>query len=412
MDGIDGYIKAHAPKAAVVMGGGFVGLEMAEAFAKRGLRTTVVEFLPTVMAAMDAGFGRRVAGELRANGVEVRVALVRGSLALCCVYIRLCSRSRAAALPPPQINPKQVRTGVGVTAYHPETQEVELSDGSRVPAGIVLVSVGVRPELDLARKCGECVYVVVGGWEEDVPNPLCPLFYPSSFINRQTKPITARTPGVAISDKTGAVPVDEHLRTSDPSIFAAGDMVEVCHKVSGRQVRSVGCLSVPVHVAARDRAVHSTCAHTHIHMHQQNRSAWASRGRPTAKGASRAPMPWGSTSATRACSGPGTVRLRVYVYLCVCWHVVVIVMSREKTASRLTPTYPHTSQPNNGSVCQIFGATVASTGLSEKAARDAGFKVGVAEIVKEHHAGACMGFVCLVHGTPPSIVSIHLTHTQ
>lgn len=42
--------------------------------------------------------------------------------------------------------------------------------------------------------------------------------------------------GVAVSDKTGAVLVDEQLRTSDPCIFAAGDMVEVCHKVSGRQV--------------------------------------------------------------------------------------------------------------------------------------------------------------------------------
>lgn len=134
MDGIDGYIKAHAPAAAVVMGGGFVGLEMAEAFAKRGLRTTVVEFLPTVMAAMDAGFGRRVAGELRANGVEVR-------------------------------------TGVAVKAYHPEAQEVELSDGSRVPAGIVLVSVGVRPELDLARKCGAFGDVGGGCMGRDVHAP-------------------------------------------------------------------------------------------------------------------------------------------------------------------------------------------------------------------------------------------------
>lgn len=39
------------------------------------------------------------------------------------------------------------------------------------------------------------------------------------------------------------------------------------------------------------------------------------------------------------------------------------------------------------SVCQIFEATAASTGLNEKAARDAGFNVGVAEIVSNHHAG-------------------------
>ena len=71
MDAIHGYIDANNPKSAVVMGGGFVGLEMAEAFQKRGLKTTVVELLPTVMAVMDRGFGRRVADELRANGVDV-----------------------------------------------------------------------------------------------------------------------------------------------------------------------------------------------------------------------------------------------------------------------------------------------------------------------------------------------------
>jgi NADPH-dependent 2,4-dienoyl-CoA reductase/sulfur reductase-like enzyme len=54
---------------------------------------------------------------------------------------------------------------VGVKAYHPEAQEVELSDGSRIPAAIVLFSVGVRPELELARKCGAWG-VGVEGWFE------------------------------------------------------------------------------------------------------------------------------------------------------------------------------------------------------------------------------------------------------
>jgi len=65
-----------------------------------------------------------------------------------------------------------------------------------------------------------------------------------------------------------------------------------------------------------------------------------------------------------------------------------------------SPPPPQTHHP---SVCQIFGATVASTGLSEKAARDAGFHVGVAEIVKEHHAGKRGGPGCvwpeIVNGT-------------
>ena len=73
MDAIDAYMNDKSPQTAVVVGGGFVGLEMAEAFQKRGLKTTVVELLPTVMSVMDPGFGRRVADELMANGVQVRM---------------------------------------------------------------------------------------------------------------------------------------------------------------------------------------------------------------------------------------------------------------------------------------------------------------------------------------------------
>jgi len=72
MDAIEDYIKKESPNSAVVVGGGFVGLEMAEAFRKRGMKTTIVELLPTVMAAvMDPAFGRRVADELRKNDVQV-----------------------------------------------------------------------------------------------------------------------------------------------------------------------------------------------------------------------------------------------------------------------------------------------------------------------------------------------------
>jgi len=72
---------------------------------------------------------------------------------------------------------------------------VELSDGKRVDAGLVLLSVGVRPELTLARQAG----LTIG--------------------------------------PSGGLLVDEHLRTSDPSIYAAGDMTEIVQKVSGKKVR-------------------------------------------------------------------------------------------------------------------------------------------------------------------------------
>lgn len=159
MDAINAYIETAKPKHAVVIGGGFVGLEMAEAFHMRGIHTTVVELASTVMAVMDTGFGHRVANELRANGVDVY-------------------------------------TGVAIKAYDATTQEVEMSDGRRLPADLLLFSVGVRPELGLAKKAG-----------------------------------------LLISETTGALVVNDRLQTSNSDIFAAGDMVEVQHHISGRAVR-------------------------------------------------------------------------------------------------------------------------------------------------------------------------------
>jgi NADPH-dependent 2,4-dienoyl-CoA reductase/sulfur reductase-like enzyme/rhodanese-related sulfurtransferase len=228
MDRLHGYIQEARPGSAVVVGGGFIGLEMAEAFRKRGLATTVVELLPTVMGVMDREFGQQVAGELTANGV-------------------------------------QVITGVGVKAVHPADRTVELTDGRRVPAGLVLFSVGVRPELTLARAAG----LALG--------------------------------------PSGGLQVDERLQTSDPDVYAAGDMCEVTQRISGRKVR------VPLAGPA-------------------NR-----QGRIAATNALGGSMRYGGATGT--------------------------------------------------SVVKVFEATAGLTGLTEKAARDAGLEVGVAVIHKEHHAG-------------------------
>jgi NADPH-dependent 2,4-dienoyl-CoA reductase/sulfur reductase-like enzyme/rhodanese-related sulfurtransferase len=158
MDRIQAFLESDKPAAAVIAGGGFIGLEMAEAFSKRGIATTVVELLPTLMSGMDPEFGGLIAARLRDRGVGVV-------------------------------------TGTALKAVLPASREVELADGRRLPAGLVLFSVGVRPELELARRAG----LAMG--------------------------------------EAGGLLVDEHLRTSDPRIWAAGDMSEILHKVSGRKVR-------------------------------------------------------------------------------------------------------------------------------------------------------------------------------
>ena len=158
MDRLHDYLETAKPASAVVVGGGFIGLEMAEAFAKRGLATTVVELLATVMATMDREFGVAIAGELGERSVKVI-------------------------------------TSAQVARVLENERQVELADGRRIDAGVVLFSVGVRPELTLAKQAG----LKLGA--------------------------------------SGGLGVDEFLRTSDPDIYAAGDMVEVTHRISGRQVR-------------------------------------------------------------------------------------------------------------------------------------------------------------------------------
>lgn len=156
MDRLHAKIESEKPKTAVIIGGGFIGLEMAEALTRQGISTTVVEQLATVMANFDPEFGHQITSTLEANGVSVM-------------------------------------TGVKVESII--DHQVILSDGKMIPAELVLLSVGVKPELMLARKAGLEIGV------------------------------------------SGGLLVDQRLRTSDPDIFAAGDMLEIIHIVSGRPVR-------------------------------------------------------------------------------------------------------------------------------------------------------------------------------
>ncbi|MEX2443949.1 MAG: FAD-dependent oxidoreductase [Alkalispirochaeta sp.] len=156
MDRIDSALSEHEPKSAVVVGGGFIGLEMVEALAKRGLVVSLVEMAPQVMPNLEAEFSGFLTQELQDYGVDLHL-------------------------------------GVSLSAV--EDGRVQLSDGATLDADFVLLSVGVRPTLALAKEAG----LEMGS--------------------------------------AGGLKVDTSLRTSDPSIFAAGDMVEIEHVTMGRTVR-------------------------------------------------------------------------------------------------------------------------------------------------------------------------------
>lgn len=102
-------------RTAVVVGGGFIGLEVTENLLARGLAVAIVEAAPQVMAPIDPEMVEPVHARLRAHGVDLRLA-------------------------------------TSVTAIGPDT--VTLSDGAQLPADLVVAAIGVRPDTTLAQAAG------------------------------------------------------------------------------------------------------------------------------------------------------------------------------------------------------------------------------------------------------------------
>ena len=140
---------------AVVIGGGYIGLEMAEQLHRRGLSVTVVEALPQVMAPLDPEMAAWLHQELRAHQVELHL-------------------DDAVASFEEPVAGESARASV-----------VVLKSGRRLPADLVVLGLGVRPETNLARAAG----LELGA--------------------------------------LGGLRVNEFLQTSDPHIWAVGDVIEV-----------------------------------------------------------------------------------------------------------------------------------------------------------------------------------------
>lgn len=115
---IDAYLANHDPKRALVVGGGFIGLEMAENLHHRGIAVTIAELADHVMMALDADMAELAHYHLEARGVDLRLKN-------------------------------------GVQAIYPDGEglRVELNEGE-VHVDMVILSIGVRPESALARDAG------------------------------------------------------------------------------------------------------------------------------------------------------------------------------------------------------------------------------------------------------------------
>jgi len=120
-DGLDlrNFVEDAKPRRAVIIGGGYIGVEVSESFSRLGMEVTLVEALPRVMTILDEDMSELVAGEMTKNGVKIL-------------------------------------TGKKVVGFHgtESLQKVLLDDGSTLDADVALLSIGVTPNSSLAAEAG------------------------------------------------------------------------------------------------------------------------------------------------------------------------------------------------------------------------------------------------------------------
>jgi len=156
---IRSWIVDRRAQTAVVVGGGFIGLEMVENLIHRELSVTVLEKLPQVMPPLDAEMAAPLMDHLTASGVRLHLG---DGLA------RIDQRDDGGLM-------------------------VVAESGARLPADLVILAIGVRPETELATQAG-----------------------------------------LRIGPRGGIV-VDAEMRSSDPNIWAVGDVVEVPDVLTGQE---------------------------------------------------------------------------------------------------------------------------------------------------------------------------------
>ncbi len=177
MDRIIKTIQMNKPEHATVVGGGFIGLEMMEAFHQLGIKTTLIEMADQVMTPVDREMAGFTHVEIREKGVDLKLGVALEAVE----YI-------------PNQHMASIDSGENEEHQHIEGElNLVLSNGESLTTDILIMAIGVRPETKLAKEAG----LQIGA--------------------------------------LGGIYTTDSMQTSDPSIYAVGDAIEEKDFVTGAQ---------------------------------------------------------------------------------------------------------------------------------------------------------------------------------
>lgn len=176
MDRIIQTIQINKPEHATVVGGGFIGLEMMEAFHQLGIKTTLLEMADQVMTPVDREMAGFAHAEIKAKGIDLRLSTALKS-------VEFKPTTSIASMDSGQEDHQHINGEL----------ELTLSSGDTLTTDILIMAIGVRPEIKLAKEAGLQIGELGGIWTND------------------------------------------SMQTSDASIYAVGDAIEEKDFVTNKQ---------------------------------------------------------------------------------------------------------------------------------------------------------------------------------
>ncbi|HNQ21164.1 MAG TPA: FAD-dependent oxidoreductase, partial [Bacteroidales bacterium] len=153
-DKIKNFVETKNPKNAVVIGGGFIGIEIADSLLARGMNVTIVEKADQILVQLDKEMANILHKNIKNKGVDLILA-------------------------------------DSIEEFKNNGKTLVLSSGKQIDSDLTILSIGVKPESNLAKEAGLDIGI------------------------------------------TGGVKVNEYLQTSDESIYAIGDVIEVKDFITG-----------------------------------------------------------------------------------------------------------------------------------------------------------------------------------